>query len=218
MLWSVGYQNPSDLGGGYVNAGSETNEQLIVWQRFQDKILIKLKSYKSIANDSLPISISVKSNNYEPTLFAFDIVAFSKDSANTVIDVTKFYSTDVKSISGLSAAMRETYKVKGLDDSRSFINTMRSFPMNIEVVQDFSYNASKPPVLEDSETISIQMNQSMILLPEKLMQPRLADSRVGWFTMSQFDYGSSELKSDRKPISVGGDWNPKILKLMLVEN
>jgi hypothetical protein len=147
-------------------------------QRFQDKIPIKLKSYKSIANDSLPISISVKSNNYEPTLFAFDML-FSKDSANTVIDVTKFYSTDVKSISGLSAAMRETYKVKGLDDSLSFINTMRSFPMNIEVVQDFTYNASKPPVLEDSETISIQMNQSMILLPEKLMQPRLADPRGG---------------------------------------
>jgi hypothetical protein len=57
----------------------------------------------------------------------------------------------------------------------------------------------------------------MILLPEKLMQPRLADSRVGWFTMSQFDYGSSEL-NQIKPISVGGDWNPKILKLMLVEN
>jgi hypothetical protein len=29
------------------------------------------------------------------------------------------------------------------------------------------YNATKPPVLEDTETISIQMNQSMILLPEK---------------------------------------------------
>jgi hypothetical protein len=43
----------------------------------------------------LPI-ISVKSNNYEPTLF--DIVAFSKDSANTVIDVTKFYGTDVKAL------------------------------------------------------------------------------------------------------------------------
>jgi hypothetical protein len=31
------------------------------------------------------------------------------------------------------------------------------------------------------------MNQSMILLPEKL-QPRLADPRVGWFTMDQIDY------------------------------
>jgi hypothetical protein len=189
---------PSNLGGGYVNAGSETNEQLIVWQRFQDKILIKLKSYAAVANDSLPISISVKNNNYEPTLFAFDIVAFSKDSANTVIDVTKFYGSDVKAISGLSASLRETYKVKGLDDSRSFITAMKSFPMNIEVIQDFTYNAAKPPVLEDTETISIQMNQSMILLPDDLMQPRLADPRVGWFTMSQYNYGSNELKSDNK--------------------
>jgi hypothetical protein len=54
-----------------------------------------------------------------------------------------------------------------MDDSRSFITAMKSFPMNIEVVQDFTYNATKPPVLEDTETISIQMNQSMILLPEK---------------------------------------------------
>jgi hypothetical protein len=42
------------------------------------------------------------------------------------------------------------------------------------------------------------MNQSMILLPENRMQPRLADPRVGWFTVSQYDYGSSELKSDKK--------------------
>ncbi|RKR09171.1 uncharacterized protein DUF5118 [Flavobacterium sp. 90] len=189
---------PANLGGGYVNAGSETNEQLIVWQRFQDKILIKSKSYNAVANDTLPISISVKSNNYEPTLFAFDIVAFSKDSANTVIDVTKFYSTDVKAITGISAEMRDTYKVKGLDDSRSFINKIKSFPMNIEVIQDMTYNASKPSTLEETESISIQMNQSMILLPEVPMKPRLADPRVGWFTVSQYDYGSNELKSDLK--------------------
>jgi hypothetical protein len=189
---------PSDLGGGYVNAGSETNEQLVIWQRFQDKVLLKVKSYNAVADPSLPISISVKNNNYEPVLFAFDIVAFSTNSENTVIDVTKFFSTDVKAISGLSAAMRETYKVKAIDDSRSFITAMKSFPMNIEVVQDFTYNASNPPVMKDAETISIQMNQSMILLPEIPMQPRLADSRVGWFTMSQIDYGSNELKSDSK--------------------
>ncbi|MBU0940346.1 MAG: zinc-dependent metalloprotease [Bacteroidetes bacterium] len=189
---------PSNLGGGYVNAGSETNEQLIVWHRFQDKILIKIKSYAAVADESLPISISVKNNNYEPTLFAFDIAAFSKDSTKTVIDVTKFYSSDVKAISGLSSAMRETYKVKGMDDSRSFITGMKSFPMNIEVVQDLTYNASKPPVLEDTETISLQMNQSMILLPEVPMTPRIADSRVGFFTVSQYDYGSNELKSDNK--------------------
>jgi hypothetical protein len=53
-----------------------------------------------------------------------------------------------------------------MDDSRSFITAMKSFPMN-RSHSDFTYNATKPPVLEDTETISIQMNQSMILLPEK---------------------------------------------------
>jgi hypothetical protein len=85
------------------------------------------------------LSVSLKNNNYEPTLFAFDIVAFSKDSASTVIDVSKFYGSDV-AISGLSASMRERHKVKGMDDSRSFITAMKSFPMNIEVIQDFTYN------------------------------------------------------------------------------
>jgi hypothetical protein len=63
--------------------------------------------------------------------------------------------------------------------------------MNIEVIQDFTYNAQNF-VLEDTETISIQMNQSMILLPEVPMTPRIADSRVG-FSISQYDYGSNEL-------------------------
>lgn len=189
---------PADLGGGYVNAGSKTNEQLIVWERFQDKILIKVKNYSAVSNDSLPIHLSVKSNNYEPTLFAFDIATFSPDSSATVIDVTKFYGTDVKAISGLSASMRTTYKVRNLDDSRSFITSMKSFPQNIEVIQDFTFNATSPPSNADTETISIQMNQSMILLPENPMTPRFYDPRVGWFTVSHFDYGSEELKSDQK--------------------
>jgi hypothetical protein len=189
---------PSELGGGYVNAGSSIQEQLVVWEQFQDKILIKVKSFAAVANDSLPINISVKANNYEPTLFAFDIAAFTKDSSAVVIDVTKFYSSDVKGISGLSSRLRDTYKVKSLDDSRSFINSVKSFPMNIEVVQDFTFNASNPSMLSNTESISMQVNQSMILLPEEPMQPRFFDNRVGWFTVNQYDYSSEALKSDQK--------------------
>ncbi|HJS00709.1 MAG TPA: zinc-dependent metalloprotease [Flavobacterium sp.] len=189
---------PEGLGGGYVNAGTEMNSQMIIWDRFEDKLLIKVKSANSIANDSLPINISVKANNNDLTLYAFDINAFSKDSTAIVIDVTKFFSTDVKAISGLSPSIRETYKVKNLDESRSFINYIKAFPLNIEVLQDFTYNASKPSVLENTETISVQMSQSLILLPENPMKPRLFDSRVGWFTLNKYDYSSSELKSDKK--------------------
>ena len=160
--------------------------------------LIKEKSSSAIAADSLPINVSVRANNYEPTLYAFDIAAFSKDSTSVVIDVTNFYASDVKAISGLPSFFRKQYKVRNLDKSRSFINTMKSFPENIEVIQDFTYNASEPPVNTGDETISVQMNQSMILLPKVPMQPRLFDDRIGWFTLSKYDYGSNELKADRK--------------------
>lgn len=189
---------PSNLGGGYVNAGSKTNTRMINWTRFKDKILIKEKSSSAVAADSLPINVSVKANNYEPTLYAFDIAAFTKDSSAVVIDVTSFFDSDVKAISGLGSRLRTTYKVKNLDKSRSFINSIKSFPENIEVLQDFTYNASNPPVDTGDETISIQMNQSMILLPKEPMQPRHFDERVGWFTLSQFDYSSEELKADKK--------------------
>ncbi len=189
---------PANLGGGYVNAGTKTNTRMINWERFKNKILIKEKSSSAVASDSLPIHISVKSNNYEPTLYAFDIAAFSKDSSAVVVDVTNFYGTDVKAISGLGSRLRSSYKVKNLDKSRSFINAIKSFPENIEVIQDFTYNAGKPPVNTGDETISVQMNQSMILLPKTPMQPRLFDERVGWFTLSQYDYSSEALKSDKK--------------------
>ncbi|MEY2941622.1 MAG: hypothetical protein RJA67_1307, partial [Bacteroidota bacterium] len=183
---------------GYVNAGTSSHEQLIVWEKFQEKILIKIKSYAAVAPDSLPISLSVKANNYEPTLYAFDIETYSKDTSSIVIDVTKFYTSDIPAMSGLDASLRETHKVRNLDASRSFIRSVKSFPLNIEVLQDFTYNATKPSATAYTETISMQMNQSMILLPENPMKPRLFDQRVGYFTQKQFDYGSEELKSDQK--------------------
>jgi hypothetical protein len=170
---------------------------VVHWTRFQDKILLKIKSFTNIADSTKAISNSVKVNNYEPTLYAFDIKAFNKDSTAAVINVTKLFTADVKAISGLSARLRKQYKVKKLDATRSFINSMKSFPLNIEVKQDMTYDASEPPSEKDAQSISLQMNQSMILLPEEPMQPRLFDPRVGFFTVSQYDYGSDELKADR---------------------
>lgn len=199
MLWvSRISQLPANLGGGYVNAGSKSNEQMVQWQRYQNKILLRVKSYTNIADSAKAISKSVKVNNFEPILFAFDIKAFSPDSTAAVIQVDKLFTTDVLAISGLSSRLRKRYKVKKMDQSRSFINTIKSFPENIEVKQDLTYDASEPPSFADTGTISLQMNQSMILLPEVPMTPRMHDPRVGFFTVSQIDYGSPEFKADQK--------------------
>ena len=189
---------PGGLGGGYVNAGSKINTQVIVWEEFKNKILLKVKSYNAIANDSLPIYKSVKANNLEPVIYAFDIKAQSKDSTAILVDVTKFFSTDVKAITGLPSYFRKRYKVRRLDASRSFINSIKSYPKNIEVVQDFTFDADAPPSNSRSNTITIRVNQSMILLPEDKMMSRIYDKRVGYFSIGNVDYSSEALKADSK--------------------
>jgi hypothetical protein len=45
----------------------ETNEQLVVWHHFQDKILVKIKSYSAVADDSTN-QYFCQNNNYEPAI------------------------------------------------------------------------------------------------------------------------------------------------------
>ena len=189
---------PAGLGGGYVNAGSKINTQVIVWEQFKNKILLKVKSYNAVANDSLPIYKSVVANNLEPIIYAFDIKTQNIDSTAVLVDVTKLFSTDVKAITAFPESFRKRYKVKRLDASRSFINTIKSYPKNIEVVQDFTFDADAPPSNSKTNTITLRVNQSMILLPENKMMPRIYDKRVGYFSMGNVDYSSEALKADNK--------------------
>jgi hypothetical protein len=119
--------------GGFLSAGLSVNEQMVRWERQGDQVLLRKYATQAVADDSLPIHISVVSNNFAPILAAFPIQAFSPDSAAPVLDVTEFYRGDTPAISGVTAAQRRTYQVRRLDTARSFINWARSFPLNVNV-------------------------------------------------------------------------------------
>lgn len=151
---------PNGFGGGYINAGSKTNEQLVQWSKARDKVLLRSVSYASVADEDLPIFQSVADNNYAPVIAAFKIEAYNPDSTALLIKVNDLFLEDVKAISGLSARIRKSYQVSKLDKNRSFISRFQSFPENVEVRQDLTYSASKPPSDSRTGTISMQMSQS----------------------------------------------------------
>ena len=188
-------QLPSNM-SPYINAGSKVGEQVIRWEKRRDQILIKSVSYSDIADEDSPIHLSVRQNNLEPIMFAFKIECYSSDSSALLIQVNELFEKDVRFLSGLNATYRKNFKVSRLDQQRSFIDTIKSFPQNIEVKHTLTYDASAPPSNQRSSSLTLQMNQSMILLPEKLMKTRYFDERVGWFTIRQTDYSSEALKSD----------------------
>ena len=160
------------------------SEQVLKWEKFDNNILLKQASYSKFANDSLPISIAVSNSNFEPIIASFKISVKNKDKNSYVIDVTSLYKNDVKMF-GFPQSTRKTYKISSLDSKLSFIESIRSFPLNIETKHIKTYKSS------DSRNgqISMVLNNSMVLLPKEPMRRRYFDERVGWFTSSQTDYG-----------------------------
>jgi len=183
----------TDIGYG----GEEENEQTVRWQRQDNKILLRVVTHVNVASDSLPIAQAVRNSNFEPIVQAFDIEAFNPDSSNVVIEVTGLYTKDVPMI-GMDRRNRDTYKVRRLDESRSYVVYAKSFPQNIEVRHVLTYDAAQPPANASTGSISLEMNQSMILLPERPMMARLLDERVGYFGIRQTDYGRDEQRADQR--------------------
>ncbi len=82
-----------------------------------------------------------------------------------------------------------------MDAKRSFIERVNSYPKNIEVRHVKTYGANAAPSNRDLGSISMELSNSMILLPKVPMKRRYADDRVGWFSRSQVDYGLEAQKS-----------------------
>lgn len=176
--------------------GGKQNEQVLKWERKGDKIHLRVASYSVVATDSLPVHEAVVNSNFEPVLFSFDIKATKKDSLGNslVIDATDLFSKDVKAI-GFQDRRRKQYQVQRLDDSRSYIDTIRSYPKNIEIRHVKTYAAGNPPSNTSTGSISLEFSNSLILLDKEPYRKRYFDQRVGWFARGQVDYGLPDQKS-----------------------
>ncbi len=177
--------------------GEKFNEQVLVWEKKGNKVYVRVRSYQNIASDTTKaIYQAVKNSNLDPILAAFDVAALSKDSSGVVIDVTDMFTKDVKAL-GMPEGRRNQYKANRLDGDRTYIESIKSYPINIEARSVKTYLANNPPSNSDMGSITIEINNSMILLPKEPMMPRHFDQRVGWFTSSQVDYSLDAQKAKR---------------------
>lgn len=174
--------------------GEEANSQVVRWEKRDKKMFLRMVSHRIVANDSLPIYEAVVNSNLEPILASFDVKVRGKDSTSTVIEVNAFHEQDTKPF-GLPDYYRRQYKVSSVDAKRSYISHIKSFPTNIEVRTVKTYNATEPPANKSAGVVTLEINNSMILLPEKPMKRRYFDERVGWFTTRQTDYGLPDQRS-----------------------
>jgi hypothetical protein len=175
--------------------GEETNDQVWKWERHDKQIFIRVPSYSIRADSTSDMYRSVKNSNLDVVLASFDIKAYNKDTTGVVIDVTDFYNGDIAAI-GITEDVKKAYKISALDNSRSFIDTIKSFPINTETRVLKTYRSTESPTDNTNAAITFELNTSMLLLPKSPMKARLNDSRVGFFGQSQVDYGTDAQKSE----------------------
>lgn len=171
--------------------GGKINTQVLRWEKKPKKVLLRVSSYENVAADSLPVHEAVVNSNFEPVLYSFDIKAINKkDSLNpaVVIEVDPLFTKDVQAL-GFPDGYRKRYKVTRLDGDRSYIESVKSYPLNIEARHVKTYFSNQPPSNSSVGSISLEINNSMILLPKEPMKRRYFDKRVGWFARGQVDYG-----------------------------
>lgn len=189
-----GFVKGLNFGGAGVRSKPQ---QVIRWQKMDNKILLRAVSYNSVASFEDPIYESVRNNNFEPIIMMFDIAVEGKETS--VIEIGDLFTSDIPMISAVSAKQKKDFGIKGVDSKRSFVKSMKSFPENVEVRHVLTYKGGKDlPDNQITGTMSVEMNQSFIVLPADPMEPRYYDDRVGYFSVRQTDYSSDDQRASTR--------------------
>lgn len=174
-------------GGFYGFAGDLINERIIRFSRGpNDKVFIRAISYSERAADSTLNGMmrSLENSNLQPIISAFDIKAFTTDSAAVVIDASDFLNSDNSILYFDNASKNRFNKLGGLQADKSYIESVKAFPVNIEIHSLRTY-------LSDGNPASYELNTSILLLPKEQMKPRYADKRVGYYEHEFTDFDAT---------------------------
>jgi len=210
-------------GGGGVYGGELANQQVVKFEKGPDnKIFMRVVTIISVADSSQPIYKAVRNSNLDPIAASFPVASLGKDSSGAVIDVTDFLKGDNQAVS-LNASSKRRLNLSMLQSDRSYIETIKSFPINTEVrtVKTFSSSAggglgapspfpsSSLPAASAAGAITIETNTSFIILPENPMQKRTNDVRVGYFADDYTVYSDNQQKVETENFIVRWKLQPR---------
>ncbi len=193
MLWVTTLErSPTFYGFGQ----TEVQDRLVRFEKRGDKILVRGVRYEVRSEDSPDLKLALDKASIEPILATFDIRAYGPDNS-AVIEVTNVFTNDQAEFSA-----KGSVGAQRIDPTRTFIDSVKAFPTNINVKVTATYIVGPTPgaifrgggVGRDTSTdaITVGLHHSLVLLPEKPMKPRLFDSRVGWFSTTFYEFGSNE--------------------------
>ena len=185
---------------GFVKfSGEMVNEDAIYFEKRDGKtMLLRTFVRTQEANEADRIYLSLKQSTADPIVAAFPIVAGNTQKGMNLFDVTGFFARD-NNIVGINRTFFEKSKIGGQQPDRTFVDTIKTYPINVEVLTTRTYAAS-PSNIRASGTgaITLALNTSIVALPKVPMRKRVWDNRVGFFAYPYTIFSDKQRKSQRE--------------------
>ena len=193
--------------------GEEVNRSAVYLERYNDKTLF-LREYvqSSYAKSGDRIAISLKQATVDPIVCKFDIIGRNPETKDMLINVTKWLMSDNK-VTSFSANDRTTLGIGGVMADRTFIDSIKTYPINLEIqtLRTYAMNAGRSPASKTGAA-TLSLNSSIVLLPEEPMQPRYADERVGYFNNKITEFSDEQQTTSHESIIMRYRLEPKDAK------
>ena len=210
-------------GGSPKFGGEIMNTKTIVFDKYRDnKIGLSVVASISQSDTANVISKAVKNSNLNSVGFVYDIKARGPEGRSSVIDVTDLLQKE-NSLTILSAEVKNKMGLSAMAPDRSYVKSVASYPINMEIKMLRTYTASpapqKPlpgqPVATPLEAakiggaVTLEISTSILLMPEKPMTPRRFDARVGYFANGYYEFSDDQQKVDPKVFIIRYRLEPK---------
>lgn len=194
-------------------AGEEVNEEALYWELRDEKTLL-LRAYvlTQIASDKDRIAQTLKASTTDPIVAAFKVIGRNKKKDARLIEVTPLFIKD-NNVTSIGSSQQKNLKLGGLQADRTFIDTMKVYPLNIEIATTRTYATSTSKTRASmTGQVTLGLNTSIVLLPKEPMRKRLWDERIGYFTNRFTLFSDDQHKTDREQFVSRYRLVPKDLK------
>jgi hypothetical protein len=160
-------------------SGEEVNHSAIYLEQHCMKTILMREYVRSaFANEKDKIAENLERSVADPIVYKFDVIGRNPTTKAQLINITKWLASDNK-ITSFSSSDRTVVGVGNVQADRSFVDTIKTYPINLEIqtLRTYAMTSGKAPTSR-SGSATIGLTTSLVLLPREPMMPRLADDRA----------------------------------------
>lgn len=169
-------------------------------EKYYDRIEFVQQNTHYYFDPENALSKAADANISRAVLFSGKILAGNAGEGAYLIQADELFLQEVLGVikpTGIQSFNPFAFKLGGLSRDKTKYLALKSYPANTDIVVEYVYENSSPinkgtDAITNARSVSIQVQHSLIAIPENNYVPRYDDPRVGYFTTEVTDLTSMD--------------------------